>query len=159
VEPWSPLEDGTEELRVGQLTQVDRVIEPGEPPRGRSSRDAEQIPAGAPAALEHDFATLEVELGDPCTQQELDPKLPILATRAQTQAVSGHRSEQKAFGEVRSLVWGLWLRAGEQDLALKARVTQACGGGVPGGTTADDYCFRFKGVPRELTALASEFVG
>jgi hypothetical protein len=42
---------------------------------------------------------------------------------------------------VRSLVRDLWLRAREQDLALKARVAQTRGGGVPGGTAADDYRF------------------
>jgi hypothetical protein len=42
---------------------------------------------------------------------------------------------------VRSLVRNLRLRAGEQDLPLKARVAQARGGGIPGGTAADDYCF------------------
>jgi len=64
-----------------QLTQVYRVIKPVEPPRGRPSRDAEQIPAGAPAALEHDVPTLDVELRDPPTQKELDPKLAILLAR------------------------------------------------------------------------------
>jgi hypothetical protein len=42
---------------------------------------------------------------------------------------------------VRSLVRNLRFRAREQDLALKACVSQARCRGVPGGTTADDYCF------------------
>jgi hypothetical protein len=42
---------------------------------------------------------------------------------------------------VRPLVGDFRFGTGEQDLALKARVAQACRGGVPGGTTADDYCF------------------
>ena len=128
-------------LRVGQLAQVDPVIETVEPPRRRSSGDAQKIPGGAPAVLEQDVATLEVELGDPRTQKQLDPKLAILLARTQTQTVSGHRSEQEALGKVRSLVRDLRFRAGEQDLALKARVAQARGSSVPRGTTADDYCF------------------
>jgi hypothetical protein len=64
-----------------------------------------------------------------------------LLPRAQSQAVSRHRSEQDAFGEVRPLVGDFGFGAGEQDLALKTRVAQACRGGVPGGTSADDYCF------------------
>jgi len=141
MERLSPLEDGKEVLRVGQLPQVDRVTEPIQLPRGRPGRDAEQIPAGAPPAFQHDVAMLEVELGDPRVQKKLDPKLPILPMRAQFQAVSWHRSEQETLGKVRSLVRDLWLRAGEQDLALKARIAEARRGGVPGGTTADDYCF------------------
>lgn len=128
--------------RVGQLAQVDRVIETLEPPRGRPRGDAQEIPAGAPAAFEQDVATLEVELGDPRTQNELDSKLAILLARTQTQTVSRHRSEQEAFGKVGPLVRDFRLGTGEQDLALKARVAQARGDGVPRGTTADDYCFR-----------------
>jgi hypothetical protein len=141
VQPFAALEDGKEVLRVGQLTEVDRVTEPLEPARGRSGREAEQIPACAPPALEHDVTTLEVELGDPCTQKELDPKLAILLARSQSEAVSRHRAEQEAFREVWTLVWDFCFGAGEQDLALKARVAQARSGGVPGGTTADDYRF------------------
>jgi hypothetical protein len=40
------------------------------------------------------------------------------------------------------LVGDLRLRAGEQNLALKARVAQARSGGITGGASADDYCFR-----------------
>jgi hypothetical protein len=141
MEPLSTLEDLTEMLRVGKLAEVDGIFEPVEPARGRSSRDAEQVPAGAPAALEHDVTPLEVDLGHSRTQQELDPQLAILVSRTQAQAVSLHRSEQEAFGKVRPLIREHRLRAGEQDLALKAGVPQARGGGVPGRTTADDYCF------------------
>jgi len=85
---------------------------------------------------------LEIYFGDPRTQHELDTKVAILLTRAQTKAIAGHRPEQETFGEVRSLVRGFRFGAGEQNLALKARVTQARCGGIPRGTTADDYCFR-----------------
>jgi hypothetical protein len=64
-----------------------------------------------------------------------------LLLRTQTQAVSRHCSEQEAFGKVRSLIRDLRFGAGEQDLALTPRVPQARRGGVPGGATADDYCF------------------
>jgi hypothetical protein len=84
---------------------------------------------------------LEVELDHARTQKKLDLKIAILLARAQRQAVSWHRTEQEAFRKVRSLVRDLRLRAGEQDLALKAGVAQARGSGVPGGATADDYCF------------------
>jgi hypothetical protein len=84
---------------------------------------------------------LEIYFGDLLTQHELDTKLAILLTRAQTQAIAGHRPEQETFGEVRSLIRGFRFGAGEQDLALKARVSQARCGGVPRGTTADDHCF------------------
>jgi hypothetical protein len=84
---------------------------------------------------------LEIYFGDPRIQHELDTKLAILLARAQTQAIAGHRPEQETFGEVWSLVRGFWFGAGEQNLALKARVTQARCRGVPSGTTADDYCF------------------
>jgi hypothetical protein len=86
--------------------------------------------------------TLDVNLGHPLTQKELDPKLSILVAGAQTQAVSRHGSEQETFGKVWPLVRDFCFGAGEQDLALKARVAQARRRGVPGGTTADDYCFR-----------------
>jgi hypothetical protein len=85
---------------------------------------------------------LEINFGDPRTQHELDTKLAILLMRAQTQAIAGHRPKQEAFGQVRSLIRGFRFGAGEQDLALKARVTQAGRRGIPRGTTADDYCFR-----------------
>jgi len=49
---------------------------------------------------------VEVQFGDPRTQPELHTKLAILLTRAQTQAIAGHRPEQETFGEVRSLVRG-----------------------------------------------------
>src|SRR5260370_669924 len=88
-----------------------------------------------------DGCQVTAQLGDRRAQKELDPKHAILLARPQPQAVSWHGSEQEALGKVRPLVWELWLRAGEQDLASKARFAQARGGGVPGGTTADDYCF------------------
>jgi hypothetical protein len=42
---------------------------------------------------------------------------------------------------MRSLVRAFRFGAGKQDLPLKVGVAQARCGGVPGGTTADDYCF------------------
>jgi hypothetical protein len=86
---------------------------------------------------------LEVELDHARTQKKLDPKIAILLARAQREAVSRHRSEQEAFGEVRPFIWDLGFAADEQDLASKAGVPQACGSRVPSGATADDYCFRW----------------
>jgi len=84
---------------------------------------------------------LEIYFGDPRAQHELDTKLAILLTRAQTQAIAGHRPEQETLGEVRSLVRSFRFGAGEQDLALKASVTEARCRRVSRGPTADDYCF------------------
>jgi hypothetical protein len=39
---------------------------------------------------------------------------------------------------VRPFIRSFWFRADENDLALKARIAQACRDGVPRGTSADD---------------------
>src|SRR2546428_4947620 len=142
VELRTALQDGAELERVRQLAQVDRVVESREPAGRRSGGDAEQIPADGVAALEDDLVLLEIQLGHPPSQQQLDAKLAVLRGRTQTEALARNSSEQKAFGQVGPLIGHLGLAADDDNLALKAGITQARGHCISGGSAADDYCFR-----------------
>ena len=85
---------------------------------------------------------LEVELGDPHAQQQLDAEFAVLVARPKAQARERHGAEQEALGEVRSLIGELGLGADKQDLASKAGVPKPCSDRVPGGAAANDYRFR-----------------
>src|SRR5260370_5458462 len=140
IDGLAALELCEEALSIGQLAQIDRVVEAIEAACGRSGGDTEQIPGNTRPAFEDYVPTVEVELGDALTQHQLDAELAVLLVWAQPQALLCDRSPEEALRQVRPFVRRIGLSASEQDVALKAAVAQARGRRVTGRAGADDYC-------------------
>src|SRR5260370_8212505 len=104
IDGLAALELSEEALSIGQLAQIDRVVEAIEAARGRSGGDTKQIPGNTRPVFEDYVPTVEVELDDALTQHQLDAEFAVLLAWAQPQALFCHRSPEEALRQVRPFV-------------------------------------------------------